>query len=350
MPTSPEQKEQQLRQLEQKREPYLLGLDIGGTSVKWGALRIDGEILVHGERSVSFDRYRTPIIETVLQLTEQILTARLSLQDKEEQERLSGLGNAMGIAVSATGQIDVRTGRVAGTCGNLPGWKGTEIREALESRFHLPVTVANDANCMLLGEAWKGAAQGVEDVVAVTVGTGIGGAVMCGGRLLEGRSGLAAELGHMPLYASGRPCTCGQRGCAEQYLSITALHRLAEEAGVPFRDARILCEKMKSGKTPEPLRQIFEAWRQDMVYFLCGLVHAFNPGLLLIGGGISRQEELYIEPLRQGVLAGVMPCFREGLEIKAAECGNLAGLTGACRLWISERNGDFLPEFPATRK
>ncbi|MDD6523362.1 MAG: ROK family protein, partial [Gemmiger formicilis] len=137
-----------------------LGVDIGGTAVKLGLVDENGRVLRRAERSVSFDGYKTPILDTVQVAIREFLTA--------DAPRLEG------IAVSATGQIDSRRGVVAGTCGNFPGWIGVDIKGTLERAFGLPVTVANDANCMLLGEVWAGAAKGYTDVIGVTLGTGVG--------------------------------------------------------------------------------------------------------------------------------------------------------------------------------
>ena len=145
-----------------------LGVDIGGTAVKLGLVDENGRVLRRAERSVSFDGYKTPILDTVQAAIHEFLTA--------DAPRLEG------IAVSATGQIDSRRGVVAGTCGNFPGWIGVEIKGTLERAFGLPVTVANDANCMLLGEVWAGAAKGYTDVIGVTLGTGVGGGILTGGR------------------------------------------------------------------------------------------------------------------------------------------------------------------------
>ena len=123
-----------------------LGVDIGGTAVKLGLVDENGRVLRRAECSVSFDGYKTPILDTVQAAIHEFLTA--------DAPRLEG------IAVSATGQIDSRRGVVAGTCGNFPGWIGVDIKGTLERAFGLPVTVANDANCMLLGEVWAGAAKG----------------------------------------------------------------------------------------------------------------------------------------------------------------------------------------------
>ena len=158
-----------------------LAIDIGGTSVKLGLVDETGGILAKAEESVSFDGWQTPILTTVLAAAERFLTAR-----GEDPQALEGIG------VSATGQINSHTGVVAGTCGNLPNYIGSSIKEQLEAKFHRPVTVANDANCMCLGEVWVGGAKGYTDVLGVTLGTGVGGGILTGGRLLEGARGLGA--------------------------------------------------------------------------------------------------------------------------------------------------------------
>lgn len=137
-----------------------LGVDIGGTAVKLGLVDENGRVLRRAERSVSFDGYKTPILDTVTAAIRDFIAPR-------DAPALAGIG------VSATGQIDSRRGVVAGTCGNFPGWIGVDIKGTLEREFGLPVTVANDANCMLLGEVWAGAAKGYTDVIGVTLGTGV---------------------------------------------------------------------------------------------------------------------------------------------------------------------------------
>jgi len=137
-----------------------LGVDIGGTAVKLGLVDENGQVVSRAERSVSFDGYKTPILDTVTAAIRDFIAPH-------DAPALAGIG------VSATGQIDSRRGVVAGTCGNFPGWIGVDIKGTLEREFGLPVTVANDANCMLLGEVWAGAAKGYTDVIGVTLGTGV---------------------------------------------------------------------------------------------------------------------------------------------------------------------------------
>lgn len=291
-----------------------LGVDIGGTAVKLGLVDDTGRVLRRAERSVSFDGYKTPILDTVQAAIRDFLGSH-------DVPKLEGIG------VSATGQIDSR-GVVAGTCGNFPGWIGVDIKGTLEREFGLPVTVANDANCMVLGEVWVGAAKGYTDVIGVTLGTGVGGGIITGGRLLEGARGLGGELGHFRLHAlDGVACTCGAIGCYERYAATTALVRGAQKMGLDAPDGRAIFEAAAAGNART--LAVLNDWISEIAQGLAGLVHIFNPQLILIGGGVSAQQELLIDPLAAQVCKSVMPAFTEGLEIKAAALQNDAGLVGA---------------------
>ena len=293
------------------------GIDIGGTAVKLGIVDETGKVLCKGEQSVNFDGYQTPVLDTVRKAAKEFLTAQTI-----PVESLSGIG------VSATGQIDSRKGIVAGTCGNFPNYIGSPIKAALEQDFGLPVTVANDANCMTLGEVWVGGAQGYTDVIGVTLGTGVGGGILTGGRLLEGARGLGGELGHYRTHAlDGVLCTCGASGCWERYAATTALVRAAQPRNHKWRDGRAIFESAHAG---DPIiLALLEDWTDEIVQGLAGLVHIFNPQLILIGGGVSAQQELLIEPIARKVRASIMPAFAEGLEIRAAQLHNDAGMVGA---------------------
>ena len=293
------------------------GIDIGGTAVKLGIVDETGKVLCKGEQSVNFDGYQTPVLDTVRKAAKEFLTAQAI-----PVENLSGIG------VSATGQIDSRKGIVAGTCGNFPNYIGSPIKAALEQDFGLPVTVANDANCMTLGEVWVGGAQGYTDVIGVTLGTGVGGGILTGGRLLEGARGLGGELGHYRTHAlDGVPCTCGATGCWERYAATTALVRAAQEKNPAWTDGRAIFAAAEAGK-PEVLA-LLDAWTNEIAQGLAGMVHIFNPQLILIGGGVSAQQKLLIEPIAAKVKASVMPAFAEGLEVRAAQLHNDAGMVGA---------------------
>ena len=293
------------------------GIDIGGTAVKLGIVDETGRVLLKGEESVSFDGYQTPVLTTVRRAAKEFLTTNAI-----PVESLAGIG------VSATGQIDSRKGIVAGTCGNFPNYIGSPIKAALEEDFGLPVTVANDANCMTLGEVWVGAAQGYTDVIGVTLGTGVGGGILTGGHLLEGARGLGGELGHYRTHAlDGVDCTCGAKGCWERYAATTALVRAAQEKNPDWKDGRAIFAAAEADN--ETVLALLDHWTDEIAQGLAGMVHIFNPQLILIGGGVSAQQKLLIEPIAAKVKASVMPAFAEGLKVRAAQLHNDAGMVGA---------------------
>ena len=263
------------------------GIDIGGTAVKLGIVDETGRVLLKGEESVSFDGYQTPVLTTVRKAAKEFLTANFI-----PVESLAGIG------VSATGQIDSRKGIVAGTCGNFPNYIGSPIKAALEKDFGLPVTVANDANCMTLGDVWVGAAQGCTDVIGVTLGA-----------------------------LDGVDCTCGAKGCWERYAATTALVRAAQEKDPAWKDGRAIFAAAEAGN--ETVLALLDAWTDEIAQGFAGMVHIFNPQLILIGGGVSAQQKLLIEPIAAKVKASVMPAFAEGLEVRAAQLHNDAGMVGA---------------------
>ncbi len=291
----------------------ILAIDIGGTTAKMGLLREDGTILARQEVSVCFDRYETPVLNTVSAAAAGFLA----------QQAVS----VSGIAVSATGQIDTALGIVAGTNGKIPNYEGSPIKERLEKQFGVPVWVLNDANAAALGECFLGAGKGCRDVLMVTLGTGVGGGLVLDGRVYGGSRGFAGELGHFTLYQDGTPCACGKRGCYENYASTTALLRKSGAA-----NGKELFARVRAGDAQA--REALDAWLDDVAAGLTGLIHIFNPQLVLVGGGVSVQEELLIEPLRRKVLAGVMPRFAEGLKLERAVLGNDAGMIGAFRFWL----------------
>ncbi len=300
----------------------ILCLDIGGTAVKMGLCDRQGVIHARKEASVCFDQYRTPILETVLR------EAGLFLA--EQQCDVEGAG------ISATGQIDDKWGIVIGTNGRIPHWEGSHLAEEVSARFHVPAFALNDANAAALGESYAGRAKGVENVIMLTLGTGVGGGIILGGKLYSGSLGIAGELGHFTLYADGMTCTCGKKGCFECYASTTALiARAKEKAGSEDLNGKEIFRRAQAGD--RAMLSVLDAWIDDIVHGITGLVHIFNPDMVLIGGGVSVQEQLLMQPLRERVKAGVMPRFAEHLSIERATLGNDAGMIGAAR-WYMERS------------
>ena len=165
-----------------------LGVDIGGTDVKIGLITSDGNLIKSTAFSVDFDHYKTPIIDTVLKSIDIFL----------ENNNLDS-NNLIGIGISATGQIDTYSGTVIGSAGHIDNWISTPIKDIVKNKYSVPVSVANDANCAVIGEYWKGSAVNYSNVIMITIGTGVGGGIICNGKILSGKIGLAGELGHFSI-------------------------------------------------------------------------------------------------------------------------------------------------------
>ena len=308
-----------------------LGVDIGGTAVKLGLVDENGRVLRRAERSVSFDGYKTPILDTVQAAIHEFLTA--------DAPRLEG------IAVSATGQIDSRRGVVAGTCGNFPGWIGVDIKGTLERAFGLPVTVANDANCMLLGEVWAGAAKGYTDVIGVTLGTGVGGGVIVNGRITEGAHGAGGEIGHITVNPHETAvCGCGKHGCLEQYSSATGVVRCMKKLldenpdtpctlrGTDFA-AKDVFDAARAGDALAA-REVDEM-TDTLGMALASIASTTDPEMFMVGGGVARAGDVLFNPLREHFKTYAFSSCRE-TPIVAATLGNDAGIYGAVRLIVGE--------------
>ena len=300
----------------------ILSIDIGGTAVKMGLVDETGAIHARHEASVCYDQYQTPILTTVLREAKAFLA--------RENAAIEGIG------VSATGQVDDQLGAVIGTNGKIPHYEGSPIKQEMEAAFGVPAFVLNDANAAALGECFAGRAKGMSNVLMITLGTGVGGGIVLGGRIFGGTRGIAGELGHIPLYADGIPCACGSRGCYESYAATTALVRLAKEAtGEAEMNGRIVFER--AGRGDSVMLRVLDRWIGDIAAGLVGLIHTFNPQMVLIGGGVSAQEKLLINPLRERVIKTCMPRFGECLQLEAATLGNDAGIIGAAKFYLDNR-------------
>jgi glucokinase len=221
--------------------------------------------------------------------------------------------------------MDVRA-RVARVCINLPGWEEVPLADWLEPRLQRRVTLANDGNCALVGEAWKGAAKGYSDVVMLTLGTGVGGGVMLSGQLFTGHNGAAAEPGLIGLDPEGPPCNSGNRGSLEQFASISALRRLWD--GDPAELAAL------AANGDAEAQAVWSRYGSTLGIGISSLVYMFTPELVLVGGGISGAATHFLPSVRKEVAQRVQAMSRQGLRIDVCALGNGAGRLGAARLAI----------------
>ena len=301
-----------------------IGIDIGGTAVKAGLVDENGEARFKIETEIDRSGTKETVMETVIKSIRALC-----------DENGTDIGSLAGIGVAAPGAINTKEGRVAKLGGNVPNWSGTKVCEILDGEFGLPVSLANDGNCVALAEAWIGAAKGHDNVLCVALGTGVGGGIISRGKLIEGAMGYAGEIGHFMVHAGGRKCSCGGRGCFEKYAATSALVK----EGMALRDnwytGRHIFGDANAGD--EEALALVDRWTDEVAYGIASLTHIFNPEVILIGGGVSAQEELVIKPVGRKIKELIIPDFAEKLVIKRAELGNDAGMVGAVRHLILEK-------------
>lgn len=298
---------------------YALGLDLGGTKILAGLVDPTG-------RMVHQWRISTPAAEggeAILAAVSGALGTVLGKLTSEERAALVGVG------VSSPGHINRATGVVDYCTPNLPGWTGMPVVTRLHAEHGLPVMADNDANCAAYGEHWVGAGQGVEHLVALTIGTGLGGGIIAEGQLVRGARGGAAEIGHMILVPDGLPCNCGQRGCFESYVSGTALGKAAAATG-HWSPAPSSHEVFTMARAGEPHAHALV--RQMARHFAMGVVTVINfidPERILVGGGVALQGDFFLPMVREFLpgLYGGRGWDAERLQL--AGLGEAAGMIGA---------------------
>ncbi|GAA3731818.1 ROK family protein [Salinicoccus jeotgali] len=298
----------------------ITAFDIGGTSIKFGIVDQEGKILFKSSFPSDIHIGGERIIRKIIQ--------QIGLLEKDWQIE--------GVAVSTAGQIDSHEGMVVHATDNIPNYTGLEIKSMIERETGLPAEVENDVNCTALGEYWKGAARDSNDFLCLTLGTGIGGALFLNGSLYTGDTFGAGEIGHMSLYPGGRPCTCGNSGCYEQYASTSALQRSVDELFKEETDLRHFFEKVRESDIGS--LEVFHKWVEDLATGLQSTVHVLNPSLIVVGGGISEQGDLLIQQIIKSVEPKIMPNHRRRLEIVAAEHGNDANLIGAAKHFFDSKH------------
>jgi glucokinase len=303
------------------QEDLVLGVDVGGTKVAVAALR-GGEVAVRAERP------------TVLESS----SALLDGLEATAREVIAGHGEPAAIGVGVPSQIVYATGTVE-TSVNIP-LAGVALREELGRRFGVPVFVDNDANVAAFAEARM---LDCDELVMLTLGTGVGGGVVIAGRIFRGAHGLGAELGHFTLSPDGPPCpgNCPNHGCVESYCSGQALERDATElardkpdsrlAGALGRDGRVSGRELvlaaEQGDPDAVL--VFDRFARMLGVAIAGYVNVFEPERVVIGGGLSRASHLYLDRAVQEAGARALPALLRRVEISLAQRGPDAGVIGA---------------------
>ena len=288
----------------------VIGLDIGGTAVKYGFLDENGVILELGEFPTEAEKGVENLFKNICGVIDKYLS-----------------DDILGIAVSGTGQIDGTIGKVIGGNPIIPGWIGTNLVEKLEDRYKIPAVLENDVNCAALGEKWLGAGKNSENFVCLTIGTGIGGGIILNGDIFRGDTYVAGEFGHIQIVKSGEECLCGKKGCYERYASATALVKMVKEKTGKTLNGKEIFELEKSGD--KEIKEIVDRWIDYFTDGLSTIAYIFNPPLVVIGGGVTKQGEYLLNRILVSLDSKLGINYKKNLKIKFAELGNNAGILGA---------------------
>jgi len=308
----------------------LLGVDIGATSVDVAVTNAELEILGHLTQPMD-------VREGPVAVFEQVLAMAAKLRASGVAEGFDGAG------IGVPGPVRYPEG-VPVAPPIMPGWDGFPVREALSQELGCPVMVDNDVNLMAMGEQHAGVARSVKDFLCVKIGTGIGCGIVVGGDVYRGTTGSAGDIGHIQAEPDGRPCACGNHGCLEAYFGGAALARDAESAARDGRSAELAARLEAAGHLAATdvaaaasagdaaaLELIREGgMRTGQV--IAGLVSFFNPGLVVIGGGVTGLGHTLLAAIRTQVYRQSLPLATGNLPIVLGELGPAAGVTGAARL------------------
>lgn len=301
-----------------------IGIDLGGTNIKYALVHKNGNILFESLIPTNAEKGREKVLKNIKNAIQEVLNFAI-----EQSLEVIGLG------IGTPGIID--DGLVLGGAENLPEWENLPLSGILEQRFKMPVLVDNDANLLGLAEVRFGAAKNEQDVVFLTIGTGVGGAMIIDGHLYGGHRNRGAELGHIIVDQNGENCSCGAKGCLEAHASVTALIR-DYKSYLPKRalqnDAEINGKYIVEKYHAKELAAV-KAMERHFDYLasgIAGFINVFSPQKVIIGGGISESGEFYVDNIRQRVLKIVMKETSIFTVIEQASIGNKAGFMGAAAL------------------
>jgi glucokinase len=332
---------------------FSIGVDLGGTNLRIAAISTEGQLLEKITLGVKVALGRDYVIGEMCDAIR-----RLS-------DQYRGAGRFIGAGIGVPGIIDIEAGMMRKSA-NLPGWSDYPVRDEIERRLGARICLENDANVAALGEKWLGAGRDVDNMAMVTLGTGIGGAIILNGKIFYGMNGMAGEFGHVTIEPDGVPCGCGNHGCAERYASATAVVRMAREAiasglapalaKAASSDAEFSAKSIYNLAVQgnEDAQRIFHRFGQALGMLLADLVNILNLDMFVIGGGVVSAWDAFAPTMfaelrdrslvyaatapddpagkKEGASAQIANYTRRKTIITRALLGSDAGLYGAARL------------------
>jgi glucokinase len=313
---------------------YFIGVDLGGTNIKFGIVSDKGAILHKGMLSAQANLGRNAILNNINKAVKQSLTFA-----RGKKIKIKGIG------VGSPGTVNLDSGIIEGSCPNIPQMVNVNLKKWLARFFKFPICVDNDANVMALAEHKFGAAKGYKDALCLTLGTGIGGGIILNDKLFHGSNFAGAEFGHMTICYNGRKCNCGGIGCLEMYASAPAI--VKDTRWLLRKNRKSIIYGLIEGDSDKLTTEvIFEAERkgdilasdvinQACAYLGAGIasaVNLLNPEIVVIGGGVSEGGESFIRRIEKEVKRRAFPSATKNLKVVKAKLGNDAGFIGAAML------------------
>jgi len=319
----------------QHSSDLVCAVDLGGTNLRAANIDRDGRI---------YERARTETPET--EKAEDIVSAIAAAVRECETEGLSRGARIQSVSVVVPGSVQAGTGVVV-NAPNIPSLPSFRLAAALSEALDRPVLLENDANAAALGEMWQGAARNSKTIICLTLGTGVGGAIVLDGQLWRGVDGTAGEIGHASVDPfGGVKCKCGNVGCLEVYASATAIVRMTREllaSGLHSLLRSIPTDALTSEEVyraalagDEVAFDVMCRLGMHLGVAMANLVNIFNPEMIVIGGGVAAAWDLFAERAREEVKKRAFPVPAGRCQIARAECGDDAGLLGAA--WLAFEN------------
>ncbi len=310
-------------------ETAFLALDLGGTKIAGGLVTSDGTVLERHTTLTDAEAGRDGILQRLTAAARHLVHLA-----GERHYTVTAVG------VATPGLMDYATGRIRFATSTLKNWIGTELQQHMEDQLDLPCRIENDANAGAWAEYCWGAGRGVQDMLYISVGTGIGGGLVLGGRLIQGAVGGAGGFGHVSIDHHGPRCYCGNYGCVELYASGKAVAQSlrADNRGLPLappdpnhpeelREVRAVVELAAAGSAGA--RQVLAEMGDALGMAAASAANLVNPSLVVVGGGIVHAGQYLLEPMERTLKACTLPPVGEHVQLRAAQLGSEAGLLGA---------------------
>ena len=311
-----------------------IGFDVGGTGVQVGVVNELGEILCKGNMVTRTD---IPVAEQIKAMAD----CALETLDRSGYT----LADVKSLGAGLPGVVDPWTGHIA-FCPNL-GWKDVDFAGEMRKHINKPVFMDNDATVAGLAENVAGVSAGAHSSVFLTLGTGVGGGIVIGGKVWSGFHGIGSEIGHMVIELDGEPCNCGNRGCLERYCSATAIILAARAAVMQYQDSTIMA-KAEGDPMKINAKMVFDAAKEGdelglklfadyvkaLAHGIVNIIHFLDPEVIALGGGVSKAGDFLLDALRKEVSKLVMYKTMPYARIELAKLGPDAGIIGAAMLGL----------------